>query len=381
VVGEMPNFVDRVCEMPRLVGEMPSLENQHPLQSDRSPLLPERHPTPDFFICDVFDSAPKSDTASMEHPLFTLSTKPDMQVREYRNGSSYLKISPSNLGLATVHDRDILIYCISQCMARLNSGQQVHRTLRFNAHDLLKVTNRQTSKRGYKLFKAALERLQSTRIETNITTGGQEHWEIFSFIDGAKTVKETRDGRMQAIEITLSDWVFNAISEKGGEIITISRDYFRLRKPLERRLYELSRKMCGQNQKWHLRLETIHARTGSNSTMKEFRRMLKSIIEDNSKHHHIPDYSFTMDGDLVIIRPRKDFSKTYTEPETADAIDKVRLKHSTHDIARKFAGGYDIYFLEGAWRDMLMTKRAIPENADGSFMGFVKWYVKENGTA
>ena len=80
---------------------------------ERSPLLPDRHPEPDFFVCDIFDAAPKSDTASMEHPLFTLSTKPDMNMREYGSEESvWLKLSPSPIGLATVHDRDVLIYCI-----------------------------------------------------------------------------------------------------------------------------------------------------------------------------------------------------------------------------------------------------------------------------
>ena len=350
-------------------------------KSDRSPLLPDHHPEPDFFICDIFDAAPKSDTASMEHPLFTLSTKPDTTAREYRSGDTWLKISPSNLGLATVHDRDILIYCISQCMARLNKGLKVHRTLRFNAHDLLKVTNRQTSKEGYRLFSAALRRLQGTQIETNITTGGKEQWEVFSLIDSAKTIKETRDGRMQALEITLSNWVFNALHEKGGEILTISRDYFRLRKPLERRLYELARKCCGQSAKWHFRVETLHKRTGSNSTLKEFRRMLKRIIEDNAKHAHIPDYTFELDGDLVVIRPRADFSEIYTEAEQPAAIDQIILKTSTHDVARKFAAGYDIYFLEAEWRNMIAAKKGIPENPDGSFVGYVKWYVGKHGPA
>lgn len=354
---------------------------QEILKSDRSPLLPDRHPEPDFFICDIFDAAPKSDTASMEHPLFTLSTKPDMQVREYQNGQNWIKISPSNIGLATVHDRDILIYCISQCMARLNKGEKVYKTLRFNAHDLLKTTNRDTSRRGYQLFKAALERLRNTGIQTNIITGGKEQWEIFGFIDSAKTIKESRDGRMQAIEITLSDWVFNAINERSGEILTISRDYFRLRKPLERRLYELARKCCGQSAKWHFRMETLHKRTGSNSTLKEFRRMLKAIIDDNATHGHIPDYSFELKDNLVIIRPKKDFTEIFTEAESPSAIDKIILKSSTHEVARKFNGGYDVYFLESEWRGMLQSKKAMPENPDGSFIGYVKWYVSKNGRA
>ncbi len=350
-------------------------------KTERSPLLPDRHPEPDFFVCDIFDAAPKSDTASMENPLFTLSTKPDMISREFRRGNNWLKLQPSPLGLATVHDRDILIYCISQCMAALNQGRPIARTLRFNAHNLLKTTNRATNKKGYDLFRNALRRLQGTQVETNITTGGKEQWEVFSFIDNAKTIKETRDGRMQAIEITLSDWVFNAINEKGKDLLTISRDYFRLRKPLERRLYEIARKMCGQSNYWHLRLETLRSLTGSTSTRAEFKRLMKSIIDDNAKHNHIPDYTFELAGELVKIRPRSSFTGVYTEAGTPNAIDQIKLKPSTNEAASKCSGGYHRYHLEQEWRAMLQSKKAIPENPDGSFIGFIKWYVEEHGSA
>lgn len=350
-------------------------------KSERNPLLPDRHPEPDFFVCDIFDAAPKSDIASMQNPLFTLSTKPDMQPRKFERGKNWLKLNPSPVGLATVHDRDILIYCISQCMAALSEGRKIQRTLRFNAHDLLKTTNRATNKKGYDLFRNALKRLQGTQVETNITTGGKEQWEVFSFIDNAKTIKESRDGRMQAIEITLSEWVFNAINEKGKDILTISRGYFRLRKPLERRLYEIARKMCGQNDYWHIRLETLRDLTGSASTPAEFKRLMKSIIDDNAVHHHIPDYTFELKDNLVIMRPRAEFKDLYSEEEKPLSVDKIFLKLSTLEVAKKFAGGWDLYFLESEWRTMLMTKKTMPDNPDGSFMGYVKWYVGKHGRA
>jgi hypothetical protein len=84
---------------------------------DRSPLLPDRRTQADFFVCDLFDAAPKGDMASMEHPIFSLSTKPDHRIRRYEHNGAYIEIKPSADGLATIHDRDILIYCISQLMA------------------------------------------------------------------------------------------------------------------------------------------------------------------------------------------------------------------------------------------------------------------------
>ena len=43
------------------------------------PLLPDRHPQKDLFILDIADVVPKDNTASMEHPLFSLAAKPDMR--------------------------------------------------------------------------------------------------------------------------------------------------------------------------------------------------------------------------------------------------------------------------------------------------------------
>ena len=60
---------------------------------------------------------------------------------------------------------------------------------------------------------------------------------------------------MEAVEVTLSEWLYNAVL--GKEVLTISRDYFRLRKPIERRLYELARKHCGNQEKWTVGLKIL----------------------------------------------------------------------------------------------------------------------------
>ena len=101
------------------------IPNNSDMAKRRNHLLPDRHPQQDLFVCDIVDAAPKADMGSMEHPIFSLSTKPDLKVREYHHGENFIKITPSVKGLATVFDRDILIYCISQCMAALNEGREV----------------------------------------------------------------------------------------------------------------------------------------------------------------------------------------------------------------------------------------------------------------
>ena len=338
--------------------------------NSRSPLLPDRMQQADFFVCDIFDAAPKGDMASMEHPIFSISTKPDRRIRRYENGQNFVEITPSMKGLATVHDRDVLIYCISQCIAALNEEREVSPTIRFRAYDLLKATNRGTDGRGYEQLKAALERLQGTVITTNLITGGREEFDGFGLIDRFRIVREARDGRMQEVEIRLSDWVFNAIRHR--EVLTLHRDYFRLRKPLERRIYELARKHCGAKKEWKIGLAKLQAKCGSCSTGKEFRRLVMSIVCQDEQHTHMPDYAVGMEDDMVVFTNRR----TDHAGTAPSALSHIRLDPEAYHDARAVAPGWDVYVLEQEWREW-MTEQ--PRNPNAAFIGFCKKVFEKRG--
>jgi len=330
---------------------------------ERSPLLPVRHER-DFFVCDVFDAALKGDSASMEHPIFSLSKKPDMKTRRYENGPSWAEVRPGAKGLATVFDRDILIYCISQLMGAMNDGRPISRTLRLRAHDLLIATNRDTSGRGYLQLREALERLQGTQIATNIITGGKETFDLFSLIDRARIVRETREGRMQEVEIVLSDWVFQAVEAQ--EVLTLDRQYFQLAKPLERRLYELARKHVGQQVSFKIGLEKLRTKCGAQSTVKEFRRLLQTIIDADQTHDHMPGYGFILEGDMVEIRTK---SKA-ASPAPRELF--IRLSEEAYEVGRSYAPGWDIHGIEADWRGWLERKGISPLHAEAHFLAFCK---------
>ncbi|MEL6103279.1 MAG: replication initiator protein A [Pseudomonadota bacterium] len=336
------------------------------MASERSPLLPLRH-EPDFFVCDVFDAAFKGDRASMEHPLFSLSKKPDMTIRKYEHGERFLEVRPSVKGLATVFDRDVIIYCISQCMKRMNEGLDVPRTLRFKAYDLLIATNRDIKGggRAYILLREALERLQGTQIVTNITTGGEEIFDGFSLIDRFRVVRETRDGRMQDVEITLSDWVFNAIA--ATEVLTLDKRYFQLARPLERRLYELARKHCGDQKSFKIGLELLQKKTGSQSTLREFRRLVRSIIDDDEKHDHFPTYRLSMgEDDFITITPKGETMDLFTMAPVLEVSDDAL------EEARHVAPGWDKHALLADWRSWVSDKGIQVNNPDKHFLAFCK---------
>ena len=253
-------------------------------------LNPIKHPQHDLFIADIFDAISlQLDMASMEYPLFALKAG-DKTTRRYTQKNFSVVIAPSaEYGMATIHDKDIWIYCISKLMQAIRENQPISRNVHFTIYDYLKTTNRGVGGREYELAKNSLDRLSATRITTDIETDTLRESRGFGLID-AWSVVEEKDGRMIRVEVTLPKWLYRSIESKA--LLTLSPDYFRLRKPLDRRIYELARKHCGNNQSWKFDLNTLLERSGSTASMKEFRKAIKSLAESNQ----LPDYSVEFDG-------------------------------------------------------------------------------------
>ncbi len=329
-------------------------------------LLPDRYRQQDFFLCDVFDAIPKDDMATMEHPVFSLSTRPDRRILSYLHNGTEITVTPSVRGLATIHDKDILIFCISQLMAAINTGQAVSRTLHLKAHDLLVATNRETSGDAYRRLREAFERLAGTRITTNIVTGEIETTTGFGLIESWEIVRRTRGGRMVSVAVTLSDWLYRAVLSKS--VLTLSRDYFRLRKPLERRIYELARKHCGRQDSWRVSVDTLLKKSGSASPRRVFRRMLRDMIAAG----HLPDYEMTEEpGDLIRFSLR---ARVIDTPNAAPV-----LAPETLQAARDLAPGLDVYALEADWRTFWVRSGAPRlRRPDAAFLG---WVRKRSGRA
>ncbi|MBF9036659.1 plasmid replication initiator RepA [Rhodobacterales bacterium HKCCE2091] len=317
----------------------------------------------DFFVCDILGAIPKHDLASMEHPIFSLSTRPDRRVLDYEHRGTRVTITPSVRGRATIFDADILIFCISQLMAALNAGRPTARKLTLTAHDLLLATGRETSGDGYRRLRDAFERLAGTRITTNITTGPKddpvETTTGFGLIEAWEIVRKTRAGRMVSVSVTLSDWLYRAVLAKS--VLTLSREYFGLRRPLERRLYELARKHCGTQPSWQVSVKVLCAKSGSTSPLRVFRAMLREIIRADT----LPDYRLEEEpGDRVRVTPRA----AVVEGPAAPPLSPAAL-----DAARALRPGADVYALEARWRAWWAeTGRPPLRSADKAFVGWVR---------
>jgi len=231
----------------------------------------------------------------MEHPLFALKAG-DTKIREYFHNNFSISIVPNGkYGMATIHDKDIWIYCISKLMQAIYEEKEISRTIHFTIYDYLITTNRNINGHYYDLTKIALERLAGTRITTNIETAKTREAHGFGLVDAWRVVEE-KDGRMVRVSVTLPEWLYRSVTT--NQVLTISPDYFRLRKPLDRRIYELARKHCGNQKGWKIGLELLLKKTGSSKKLKGFRQSIKSLVSTNE----LPNYSvaYDLENDLVI---------------------------------------------------------------------------------
>ena len=371
-----------------------------------TPLLPERHPVRDFFVLGTLDMAPRSDMATMEHPVYSLSTVPERRRLHYENGDAKVEIIPSSIGLPTVFDKDIIIYCISKLKQAHDRGEPIAQTVRLTTHDMLVETNRPTNNLGYERLLPALNRLRGVVINTTISTGDARTTHGFGLIDA---FEYNRKGSMHAerlkhLEIKLSDWIYRAITS--SEVLPISRDYFRLRAPVDRRIYEIVRKHCGQQASWRVGLELLQKKVGSKQAEKHFNAHLRNLVRSN----HLPDYAVTIEaGQAVFYRrggsdardgkPAGRHAAKLSTRDDGNAAEGVlstvlssaeggsapsagmnvsrtiRISGDAFERARDIAPGWDRYALESiysAWASKLEAARS----EDARFLGWVGSYTK-----
>jgi plasmid replication initiation protein len=105
---------------------------------------------------------------------------------------------------------------------------------------------------------------------------------------------------MVSVEVKLSDWLYRAVTNL--EVLTLHRDYFRLDGGIERRVYELCRKHCGNQETWSIHLPLLYKKSGAQSPLRVFRFMLRKLVQFD----HLPEYwlRYTESSDKLTVYPR-----------------------------------------------------------------------------
>jgi len=280
---------------------------------DGKPILPSRIPQGDLFLLDSpLYGEIRGERSLMAFPFFALSKNAWMKPLSYQTDTVTIEVRPSAGGVATIYDKEIVLYIASLMAAKLEAGDDVAQDFVFTAHDLFSVTGSNHSARSYGRLSEALERLQGTQIKTNIEAGGEGEEGFFSWLSEAKLhYTKTRAGerRLKAVKVRLCDWLFRAIL-LDRHVLDYAATYFQLG-PIERRIYEVARSTA-EGDGFEIDLATFRLQIGYQNPLANFRAALRQIVAADT----IPDY-------------RLELVETLADP---DAIDTVRRGRRTNPV-------------------------------------------------
>ncbi len=172
-----------------------------------------------------------------------------------------------------------------------------------------------------------MDRLSGTRITTNIVYSEDKQESIgFGLIDSWRILEEKK-GKLDIgmVEVTLPDWLYQAITKT--KVLQISPDYFRIRKAIDRRLYEIARKHCGSQHEFTIFLENLLKKTGSSTALKYFRSEIKKLSISND----LPDYEILFDPttDKVTFKNRNQ-----NTPQAEASRKREKGKREVHKIKK-----------------------------------------------
>ena len=232
----------------------------------------------DLFIASASDVSPKAQQELMARNWFSLAKQKRIEPIEHKFGNSWVKITGNpKHGLATIFDNDVLIFVIAQYMSAMNSGIPTGRRFQFTGYEFFQfIGKKKFGGKGYGDLWKSLERLHNTFVETNIRLEGNTRHHSFNWLSEIK--QNVENGRHVGYEIVIPEWLYNSVvNEK--LVLTLDEGYFSIKGGLERWLYLFARKTSGwQTGGWSEGIKSIYEKSGSKSSLSEFRRRVKQII-------------------------------------------------------------------------------------------------------
>ena len=260
----------------------------------------------------------RGERSLMAFPFFALSKNAWMKPLTYQADQVSIEVRPSASGVATIYDKEIVLYIASLMAAKIEAGEDVAQDFVFTAHDLFSVTGNNHSARSYGRLSEALERLQGTQIKTNIEAGGEGEEGFFSWLSEAKLhYTKTRGGerRLKAVKTRLCDWLYRAIL-LDRHVLDYATAYFQLG-PIERRIYEVARS-TNDGEGLDLDLAAFRLQIGYQNPLSNFRAALRQIAETDT----IPGYHIEL---------------VETVPDPAEEIKRGRRTNSVRVVISKRA--------------------------------------------
>jgi len=257
----------------------------------------------DLFYAIPGDLPWRDDRESMTVPMLSLAQQKRVKPIEWTSsdGKLWCRVTAnSHFGMASIYDFDVILWAISQVNQALERDLKTSPTLHFQPHDLLKSIGRGVGGDHYKRLKTALERLNSTTVQTSIRADKRMSEAMFSWLETWTHDTDEETGRSIGMTITLPSWLYRGIIEERA-ILAIPPEYFNIKSGLARWLYRLARRHAGkQPGGWRFLIRGLHGRSGSTQRFPQFTQSLRRIVDrDDLPEYHL-EIITGQKGDLVL---------------------------------------------------------------------------------
>lgn len=273
----------------------------------------------------LFDALPdialRDQRDAMERPLVSLAKNRRVDPVEYRfDDDLFVRILPhQEYGQATIWDYDIILYLLGQLNERAERGTlPAVPALSVAPHHLLLAIRRaaggRPSGRDYQELRAAVARLQTMVIETNIWQGRKlKRFKRFSLIHDF-TEEEPGEASSGGMTFVLPAWMVDSIRSRRG-ILSIHPDYFDLTSGVERFLYRLARKHAGrQPDGARIGMEKLHEKSGSPMRKSDFAIVVRKAVTRDA----LPEYRLELyrneEGEEVLHMALRTLSRLPVRP-------------------------------------------------------------------
>lgn len=194
----------------------------------------------------------------IEIPLFALGSK-NFTVSSWhtKDGSKSVEVRPAPSGRATIHDKDVLLYLLSQLVNSERSSQRKsgNRSIRIDVHNYLMSTKKMAGPGAHANLIITLNRLRDTRVITKTKTERTVAEIEFGIIESWVVTDADVAQVPITIEITLSDWIFQKFRQ--GAFFEIPYGYFQSKSPIVRRIHELAGPRFAINRSWTISLDEL----------------------------------------------------------------------------------------------------------------------------
>ena len=358
----------------------------------------------DLFLPYLADLDLRDQREMMERPFFSLSKSKRLKPIDYTapDGKTWVHVSANpNYGMATIWDADILIYCASILNdMKERRANEIPRVLRVMPYDILRSIGRPVSGRSYALLNAALDRLQSTTIKTNIRADHRRE-ATFSWLDSWSQIVDEKTERSRGMSIALSSWFYDGVLMAGG-VLSIDRAYFDITGGRERWLYRVARKHAGGAGEagFSIAMPTLFEKSGAEGQYRRFKFEIAAIVRQNG----LPGYSLALTPAATSSEPLLHIvrrgaasapTKAKAQPSRTGARtappERARKASPTPEEARGYLTddtlehlranyrGWDFHALHAEFKSWLHADaERTPDRYQSAFIGYVRRYHEKN---